>query len=99
MLGCALPQGDDEGPWCIDLSVRPVFDPRTKGYKIPPLSAQPALPLEFRDSAEAVKALARQGADFLSGDGHMTLSTKVLPNGTAVWHTTIWDKPYETPFA
>ena len=81
---------DDEGPWCLDMRVRPLR---------PSEAAAPALPLEFRDSAQAVHALTAQGVDFIAGDSHMTLSTKALPNGRLVWHTISWDKPYDTPFA
>lgn len=84
------PEGDDdEGPWCLDIKVQPLH----------PSQARPALPLEFRDSAQAVVALSAHGADFVNGDSHMTLSTKVLPNGSVVWHTICWDKEYQTPFA
>ncbi len=82
-------EGDDEGPWCIDMRVQPFG-------KEP---ARPALPFEFRDSAEAVQALGEQGVDWISGDTHSTLSAKILPNGGVVWHTTCWDKEYQTPFA
>lgn len=88
---------DDEGPWCLDPKVRPITMPaRTK--MVPP-PAKPILPLEFRDSADAARALAEQGADFVSGDSHMTLSSTVLPSGEIVWQTTCWDKVYQTPFA
>ncbi len=64
-----------------------------------PSPRQPALPQAFRDSAEAAQALAQQGADFISGDSHMTLSVKRLTTGAIVWHTICWDKEYTTPFA
>ncbi len=92
-------EGDDEGPWCIDMHVRPVRNPVAQSLKIPPEPPRPALPLRFRDSAEAVRTLAEQGADFVSGDTHMTLSSKVLPGGVVVWHTICWDREYQTPFA
>lgn len=82
-------EGDDEGPWCMDIRVRPLG-------KEP---AQPALPLEFRDSVEAVQALAEQGVDWIAGDSHSTLSAQILTDGAIVWHTTCWDKAYQTPFA
>ncbi len=82
-------EGDDEGPWCVDMHVRPLH----------PSLLRPALPLEFIDSADAIKPLAEQGADFISGDGHMTLASKILPDGAVVWHTICWDREYQTPFA
>ncbi len=57
------------------------------------------LPLEFRDSPEAVEALARQGADWIAGGIHMTLSSKVLPNDEIVWITDHHGQELRTPFA
>ena len=88
---------DDEGPWCLDWRIRPLQNPLARSYHMAPPPARPALPLGFRDSAEAVRVLEEQGADFISGDSHMTLSSKVLPNGECVWETTCWDKVYQTP--
>lgn len=92
-------EGDDEGPWCMDMRVRPIRDSATRSLKLTPRPPRPALPVDFRDSPEAVRALAEQGADWISGDTHMTLSSKVRPDGAVVWHTFCWDQEYQTPFA
>ena len=60
---------------------------------------QPVLPLDFRDSPEAVRALADQGADWISGSTSMTLSSKRLPSGELVWSTLMYDDEFQTPFA
>lgn len=57
------------------------------------------LPFPFRDSPEAVRALADQGEDFVSGDIHLTLDAKTLPTGEAVWWSTAYGVEYTTPFA
>ena len=60
---------------------------------------EPVLPLDFRDSPEAVRALADQGADWISGSTSMTLSSKRLPSGELVWSTLMYDDEFQTPFA
>ena len=60
---------------------------------------EPVLPLDFRDSPEAVRALAEQGADWISGSTSMTLSSKRLPSGELVWSTLMYDDEFQTPFA
>jgi hypothetical protein len=60
---------------------------------------EPVLPLDFRDSPEAVRALADQGADWISGSTSMTLSSKRLPSGELVWSTLMYDDEFRTPFA
>lgn len=59
----------------------------------------PALPIPFRDSSEAVHSLCEQGVDFISGDPHMVLQSKVLPDGQAVWAIYAYHVEYHTPFA
>lgn len=63
------------------------------------LDNRPALPIPFRDSPEAVRALREQGVDFISGDSDMVLSGKVLPDGQAVWGVMAYGVEYQTPFA
>ena len=58
----------------------------------------PALPLDFRDSPQAVRALAEQGADWISGDTSMTLASKALPGGELVWSTAMYGEEFQTPF-
>lgn len=60
---------------------------------------QASLPLDFYDSPKAVQALAELGADWISGDTNMNLTSKVRSDGEIVWHTSCWDKEFETPFA
>lgn len=63
------------------------------------LSSRPALPIPFRDSPEAVAALAEQGADFIAGSTSIVLSTEVLPSSEVVWKVyTFGLTRYETPF-
>jgi hypothetical protein len=59
----------------------------------------PALPIPFRDSPEAVRSLREQGVDFIGGDPHMVLRSKVLANGQAVWAIYAYHVEYHTPFA
>lgn len=61
--------------------------------------SQRFLPMEFRDSPEAVAALQQQGADWISGGIHMTLSTKFTVAGKAVWHTETYAGTLETDFS
>jgi hypothetical protein len=77
--------------WCVDIHVKKF------GERFGP--PRPPLPLEFQDSDAAVRALGEQGADWITGDTHMTLSTHVLPDGEIVWRTHCWDVEYRTPFA
>jgi hypothetical protein len=87
---------DDEGEspaLCIELDVRPGRLLAPNGETLP------ALPRKFVDSPAAVAELASQGADFIGGDTSMTLSTKVLPSGRAVWHTHCFDREYRSDFA
>ncbi len=60
---------------------------------------RPVLPLDFRDSPEAVRALADQGVDWISGGTSMTLASKRLPSGELVWSTLMYDDEFQTPFA
>ncbi len=60
--------------------------------------ARVALPFEFRDSPEAVIALAEQGVDWIAGGIHMTLSSQVLPDGHIVWQTDYQHQAFRTPF-
>jgi hypothetical protein len=62
------------------------------------LANRPALPIPFRDSPEAVRALSEQGVDFITGDTSMVLSGEVLPTGEAVWRIVAYDVEYQTPF-
>ena len=57
------------------------------------------LPFPFRDSPEAVRVLADQGEDFVSGDIHLTLDARTLATGEAVWWSTAYGVEYTTPFA
>ena len=56
------------------------------------------LPLQFTDSPEAVQQLSRMGVDWIAGDPDMTLSTKRLPSGEAVWIVESYGKELTTPF-
>jgi len=62
-------------------------------------ASKPTLPHEFIDSPEAVIALAEQGADWISGDTRMTLSTKFTDTGKPVWHAETGDGVLETDFS
>ncbi len=57
------------------------------------------LPLPFRDSPEAVRTFIAQGEDFFSGDIHLTVQTKTLATGEAVWWSMAYGVEYTTPFA
>lgn len=61
--------------------------------------SQRFLPSKFLDSPEAVAALEKQGADWISGDIHMTLSTKFSGTGEAVWCTETYGRVIETSFS
>jgi len=61
--------------------------------------SRPALPRQFRDSPEAVTALAEQGADWISGNTQMTLSTRFTGKGKFVWHTETYGGVLETGFS
>lgn len=63
------------------------------------LLARPPLPIPFRDSPEAVQSLSAQGADFVDSDDPLSLTSKLLANGDAVWSVLIEDDEYQTPFA
>lgn len=57
------------------------------------------LPVSFRDSPEAVRELIVQGEDFVSGDIHLTLQTRTLATGEAVWWSMAYGVEYTTPLA
>lgn len=87
------PQGDAweemQPPLSISITRKP--------WKID--ESKPVLPHEFIDSPEAVTALTEQGADWVSGDTRMTLSTKFTATGKPVWHTETEDGVLEMDFA
>jgi hypothetical protein len=64
----------------------------------PARESQRALPLDFIDSPEAMRLLAERGADFISGDGHMILASKILEAGEAAWFTESYGQKFYTPF-
>jgi hypothetical protein len=64
----------------------------------PASESQRALPLDFIDSPEAIRLLAGRGADFISGDGHMILASKILATGEAAWFTESYGREFYTPF-
>ena len=98
---------DAEAPLLLDEQIRP-FGSAQQGAALPPevradlwqtiLDKFPPLPVPFRDSPEAVQALSEQGVNFGAGDTSMTLTSKVLPSGEAVWQITSYDETYTTPF-
>lgn len=57
------------------------------------------LPVSFRDSPEAVRAFIADGENFASGDIHLTLQTRTLATGEAVWWSMAYGIEYTTPFA
>ena len=63
-----------------------------------PAFEQP-LPLDFKDSPEAVAEMARAGVDWVAGSTRMTLASRRLPGGSLVWCTEMFGKEYTTPFA
>ncbi len=111
---CSGIEADGPGPACMEIHIKPLAKEVTwegKRLEVRGLAgwlekswdesdrARPALPLEFRDSPEAVIALAGQGADFVAGGIHMTLASKVLDDGQSVWHTDSGGQEFHTPFA
>ncbi len=62
------------------------------------LERHTSLPFSFRDSPEAVRTFIVQGEDFVSGDIHLTLQTKMLATGEAVWWSMAYSVEYMTPF-
>jgi hypothetical protein len=61
-------------------------------------SGGPQLPLQFRDSPEAVRALAEDGADWVAGSTRMNLATRVDRSGKIVWFTESYGQEWETSF-
>lgn len=103
----------DRGAMCVETHVRPAYpdtgfmpllkrDRASRAYLErawdKSVKAKRGLPLSFRDSPEAVRDLAGQGADWIAGDTSMTLSSKVLASGEIVWSTVSWDKEFHTSF-
>jgi hypothetical protein len=63
------------------------------------LAHQPALPIPFRDSPDAVRDMREQGADVIAGSTSLYLTASVMPSGAAVWQLHVHDVDYHTPFA
>ena len=77
--------------------LRGAFDLEEQGRQ--EVEKHPALPFPFTDSPEAVRTLADQGEDLISGDIHLTLQTRMLSTGEAVWWSMAYSVEYTTPFA
>lgn len=73
------------------------FDVRAQWQR--ELERHAPLPVPFRDSPEAVRMFIAQGEDFVSGDIHLTVQTRTLATGEAVWWSMAYGVEYTTPFA
>lgn len=56
------------------------------------------LPLDFTDSPEAARRLSDRGLDWIAGDPDITLATKRLSSGKAVWVVESYGKELTVPF-
>ncbi|HXG61335.1 MAG TPA: hypothetical protein VNO22_08175 [Planctomycetota bacterium] len=59
---------------------------------------RPALPIPFRDSSEAARALAAQGLDFAAASTSMALSARATGTSEPQWEIQAVGRTYRTPF-
>lgn len=89
--------------WDVDGATMPL-DVLRREHAAPAIAragaAPHVLPVPFRDSPEAVRALQAQGVDFGAGPENMQLQSIVDAADGALWLVHYWDHaPFTTPFA